>query len=58
MLCALARQDTGLAREVYNQMSPDAQRAPMTQYLMFKVALRSGERDFGSYTPTGCEDTS
>lgn len=47
ILCALERQDTGLAREVFSQMAAEAKAAPMTQYLMFKVALRSGEKDFG-----------
>ncbi|KAI9792395.1 MAG: hypothetical protein M1816_002279 [Peltula sp. TS41687] len=48
ILCALERQDTGLAREVFNQMSAEAKLAPMTQYLMFKVALRSGEKEFAA----------
>ncbi len=47
ILCALGRQDPACAREVYNQM-PDAARAtPMTKYLMFKVALRDGDTDYG-----------
>lgn len=50
ILCALERHDTAAAREIFGQMSADAKVAPVTQYLMFKVALRSGERDFGKQT--------
>lgn len=45
MLCALAGQDPGSARDIYNQMSSDAKAAPLTQYLMFKAALRGGDQE-------------
>ena len=48
MLCALAGQDPGSARDIYNQMSSDAKAAPLTQYLMFKAALRGGDQETGS----------
>jgi hypothetical protein len=49
--CALQRQDTGAAREVFNKMSDTGKSAPMTRYLMFKVALRSGDAEFGRLEP-------
>ncbi len=49
MLCALASQDPGSAREIFSQMSSDAKTAPLTQYLMFKVALRSGDQEAGGH---------
>lgn len=47
MLCALGRQETSSAREVYFQMSDMGRAAPLTKYLMYKVALRSGDTDSG-----------
>lgn len=49
MLCALAGQDPGSAREAFSQMSSDAKAAPLTQYLLFKVALRSGDQEAGEH---------
>src|SRR4051794_20406816 len=46
--CALQRPDIGAAREVFNKMSDGGKEAPMTRYLMFKVALRSGDAEFGT----------
>lgn len=47
MLCALARQDTNSARDVYSSMSSEAKAAPLTQYLVFKVALRTQDQELG-----------
>jgi len=41
ILCALANQDYTVAREHYFKMSDTAKAAPITRYLMYKVALRS-----------------
>jgi hypothetical protein len=48
--CALERQDDRTARELFNKMSDVGKAAPLTRFLMFKVALRSGDTEFG--TPT------
>ncbi|KAI9880695.1 MAG: hypothetical protein M1830_001328 [Pleopsidium flavum] len=50
ILCALGRQDLTSARELYLQMSEASRTAPMTQYLMYKVAVRSDDEPFGKYT--------
>ncbi|KAK3064561.1 hypothetical protein LTS18_006048 [Coniosporium uncinatum] len=41
ILCALGRQDYTVARKHYFKMSETAKAAPITRYLMYKVALRS-----------------
>ena len=46
--CALERQDNGTAREIFNKMSVIGKAAPLTRFLMFKVALRSGDAEFGT----------
>jgi len=51
MLCALGRQDPSSAREVYFQMSDVGKAAPLTKYLMYKVALRSGDTELGTSAP-------
>lgn len=40
---ALARNDIAAAREAYFRLSETAKAAPITRYLMYKVALRSGD---------------
>ena len=45
LLCALATSDFLEARTVYSEMSASAQTAQETQYLMYKVGLRSGDAD-------------
>lgn len=44
LLCAIARNDLDAARSIYYSMSEGTQRDPNTQYLMYKVAVRSGDR--------------
>ncbi|KAH8778487.1 meiosis protein SPO22/ZIP4 like-domain-containing protein [Diaporthe sp. PMI_573] len=45
LLCALARNDVDSAKSTFCIMSRDAQKDPMTQYLMYKTAVRSGDRE-------------
>lgn len=49
ILCALGRRDLTSARELCLQMSEASRTAPMTKYLMYKVAVRSGDEDLGKY---------
>ncbi|KAI9770778.1 MAG: hypothetical protein M1840_003028 [Geoglossum simile] len=44
--CALETQDNGKARELFNKMSDIGKAAPLTRFLMFKVALRTGDAEF------------
>ncbi|KAF2143242.1 uncharacterized protein K452DRAFT_167927 [Aplosporella prunicola CBS 121167] len=48
ILCALARHDYVTARKVYFDMSDAGKAAPMTRYLMYKVALRQDDPDLAS----------
>lgn len=48
MLCALARQDMGGAREIYESLSETARNDPKTQFLMYKIAIRGGEVELAS----------
>ncbi|KAG8164456.1 hypothetical protein KVR01_006374 [Diaporthe batatas] len=45
LLCALAQNDVDAARSVFCTMTLDAQKEPMTQYLMYKTTVRSGDRE-------------
>lgn len=45
LLCALAQNDFDAARSTFRTMSRDAQKDPMTQYLMYKASVRSGDRE-------------
>jgi hypothetical protein len=47
ILCALNRHDLAAAREMFHRMPASSKTAPLTQYLMFKVSLRSGDREQG-----------
>ena len=47
LLCALRRHDLSSARELYSHMSDGSKSAPMTKYLMYKLALRSEDEDLG-----------
>jgi tetratricopeptide (TPR) repeat protein len=48
ILCALARQDFVSAREAYFQMPESGRAAAQTQFLMYRVALRSGDVDLAA----------
>jgi tetratricopeptide (TPR) repeat protein len=48
LLCSLATSDFPMARSVYSEMSASAQTAQETQYLMYKIGLRSGDADLAS----------
>ncbi|WQF82317.1 Putative meiosis specific protein Spo22/ZIP4/TEX11 [Colletotrichum destructivum] len=48
ILCALGGNDTGRARQAFHNMSEAAQNEPMTRYLMYKVALRSADRELAT----------
>lgn len=45
--CALGMLDLVSARETFYRMSETARAAPITSYLMYKVALQSGDAEFG-----------
>ncbi|KAF2463463.1 SPO22-domain-containing protein [Lindgomyces ingoldianus] len=46
ILCALARQDYVHARDAFNNMPDTGRSEPITRYLMYKVALHSGDPEF------------
>lgn len=48
LLCALARNDYDFAKATYFEMAPDIQRDAMTQYLMYRVTIRSGDAEMAS----------
>ncbi|KAL2351922.1 meiosis protein SPO22/ZIP4 like-domain-containing protein [Cryomyces antarcticus] len=48
ILCALGRQDVASAREAFYQMPESGKAAPLTRYLMYKVALRDGDPDLAA----------
>ncbi|TVY43916.1 Sporulation-specific protein [Lachnellula subtilissima] len=48
LLCALARKDASSAREIFGSMSVVSQNEPMTRFLMYKIALRSGDHELAS----------
>ena len=48
LLCSLATSDYSLGRGIYSEMSASAQAAQETQYLMYKVGLRSGDAELAS----------
>lgn len=43
MLCAIDRNDPDTARSVFLSMSPEIQKEPMTQYLLYRATIRSGD---------------
>ena len=47
MICALGMTDTGKVLEAHLEMSEVTKRHPSTQYLLYKVALRSQNSDLG-----------
>lgn len=45
LLCAMARNDIEATKSTFYTMSRDAQEDSMTQYLMYKATVRSGDRE-------------
>lgn len=45
LLCAMARNDVEATKSTFYTMSRDAQEDSMTQYLMYKATVRSGDRE-------------
>ncbi|ORY11635.1 meiosis protein SPO22/ZIP4 like-domain-containing protein [Clohesyomyces aquaticus] len=45
ILCALARHKYAAARNAFSKMSESGRDEPITQYLMYKVALQKGDSD-------------
>lgn len=45
LLCAMARNNIDSAKSTFFSMSQDAQEDPMTQYVMYKTTVRSGDRE-------------
>lgn len=45
LLCALARNDIDGARSIYHSMAEETQKEPRTLYLMYKIAIRSDDRE-------------
>lgn len=58
MLSTLAKGDTATARESYYQMSEVGQKAISTNYLMYKVALRSEDNELASQSLKAVFDAS
>ncbi|TAQ83981.1 hypothetical protein B7494_g7694 [Chlorociboria aeruginascens] len=48
LLCALGRKDIGSAQEIFISMSDAAKNEPMTRFLMYKIAIRCGERELAA----------
>lgn len=48
LLCALARNDYDVAKATFFGMAPETQQDPMTQYLMYRVTIRSGDLELAS----------
>ncbi|XP_014560370.1 hypothetical protein COCVIDRAFT_89663 [Bipolaris victoriae FI3] len=46
--CALTRRDYEAARSAYARMTETGRDEPVTRYLMYKVALQSGDADFAA----------
>jgi len=47
ILCALGMSDAAKAREIYSHMSAANKSDPSTQYLIYKIALRSRDIELG-----------
>ncbi|KAI9820657.1 MAG: hypothetical protein M1827_005026 [Pycnora praestabilis] len=59
ILCALCKQDFTAALDVFNQMSEVGKTAPLTNYLMYKVAVRIGDTSLAAdCLETICNKTS
>lgn len=48
LLCAIARNDLDSARSIYYSIPEGTQKDPNTQYLMYKVSVRSGDREMAA----------
>lgn len=48
LLCAVARNDVNSAKSTFHTMPRDAQDDPMTQYVMYKATVRSGDRELAA----------
>ncbi|KAI8218718.1 hypothetical protein K4K54_010127 [Colletotrichum sp. SAR 10_86] len=48
ILCALNRNNTEGARQIFHEMPGSARNETMTRYLMYKVALQSGDHDLAA----------
>lgn len=49
ILCALESKDFGMATEAFNEMSEAARNEPFTRFLMFKIAIRTSDKDLGMW---------
>lgn len=47
ILCGLESKDFGMAMEAFNEMSEAARNEPFTRFLMFKIAMRTSDKDLG-----------
>lgn len=57
--CSLNRNDLAGARQVFFQMTDTGKSAPLTRYLMYKVAIREGDKDFATENLVAmCKDSS
>ena len=52
MVCALGTGDIREALDAHFEMSDVNKKHPSTQYLLYKVALRSQDTNLGNTTPT------
>lgn len=47
LYCLILRRDVSAARQVYNEMSEQARKAPLTGYLLYKLAVLEHDRTLG-----------
>lgn len=52
MVCALAVANIPKALDIHHEMSDVNKKHPSTQYLLYKVALRSQNTDLGRQSPS------
>ena len=48
LICAIARQDVVSANEIFNSMPKAHQDAPLTRFLMFKIAIRAQDSELAA----------
>lgn len=48
LLCALSRNDHESAKTIFFSMAEETQKDPMTQYLMYRATIRSGDHELAA----------
>jgi hypothetical protein len=57
LLCTIAQNNIDDARSVYHGMAEETRRDPRTLYLMYKIAIRSDDREEATRCIEGISDT-